>query len=175
LLFWHVTLSTCYSYIKGLFCVYNVFVCVCVCITDSFNIQPYQQVLDLWSEMCLCVCMCVCMCVYMCVCMYVCMYVCVHVCMYVCMYVKFAVTLKNDTADFSEMLASKTSKRCHNTKDWLFKFCLHDVINVVSMPYHLVRLQLFLWLLNSADSTADNLADIVSKYLLSTVKYIPTH
>jgi hypothetical protein len=33
------------------------------------------------------------------------------------MYVKVAVTLKNDTAGFSEMLASKNSKKCHNTKD----------------------------------------------------------
>jgi len=54
-----------------------------------------------------------------------------------------------------------------------FKFRLHDVINAVSMLYHLVQLQLFLWLFNSADSTADNLADIVSKVI--AVKYIAVH
>jgi hypothetical protein len=89
------------------------------------------------------------------------------------MYVKLAVTLKYDTAGFSETLTSKTSKICHNTKHIFFKFRLHVVINVVSVPYHLVLLQLFLWLLNSADSTA--VADIISKYLLITMKYIATH
>jgi len=91
------------------------------------------------------------------------------------MYVKFAVTWKNDTAGFSEMLDSKTSKRCHNTKDRFFKCCLHDVINVISMTYHLVSIQLFLWLLNSVHSTTDKLTNIVSKYLLITVKYTATH